>query len=408
MYQELSMARVEWLNEQWSQACADDDKPKLAQAFARSRAWPLLVASSGDLDRRALELLAEAQGSSAYGCLPRSAYTRKTRHLAFRLFSREGCLLHETVATPRSKYPYRLFNILNDLEAAAKIREDCPQTRDEYSASFISHYGAEGLTSEAALNELLSLALVCRTSTTRLESLHAHISRLLQANYRNAAKPSVDVVSAEYVLGRLRRRERERRRTRSGARATSCASLGSARSTDTTNNMQTWSSQRVCKKYSEFSSSCLRRSAVSVVHAPAFPGGKTIGGATPAAEMLPETRPGQNTAAALAVQHTSNNEASVPPAPVAPAVHTGNKEALMPLVAAASAVLRTSKNKRIPDQELVLLLPSSAPEADCSTERFNFKAWWEATVVAQSNGTALQSWQCAPAVSGSFGHQLRT
>ena len=112
---------------------------------------------------------------------------------------------------------------------------------------------------------------------------------------------------------------------------------------------------------------------------------KTSGGATPAAEMLP-------VAAASAVLRPSNEEALMPPVAAALAVpHTGNEEALMPPVAAASAVLRPSKNRRIPHEEL--LLPSSVPEAACSTERFNFKAWWEATVVAQSNEstTACQS-----------------
>ena len=123
--------------------------------------------------------------------------------------------------------------------------------------------------------------------------------------------------------------------------------------------------------------------------------------------MLPETRQGQNIAAALAVQHTGNNEASVPPVLVAPAMHTGNKEALMPPVAAASAMLRTSKNKRIPDEELVLLHPSSAPEAVCSTERFNFKAWWEATVVAQSNVSTTASQSALPFNLGNVRRQFR-
>jgi hypothetical protein len=128
--------------------------------------------------------------------------------VGFKLFSREGCLLHETVVQVHAGYPYRLFKLLLFPDMAGDIQGDCPKMRDKYSQSFIDFYQPD-LLSDAALSELLAVATVTKTSTARLESLHAMIARLLQANFRQVAKPGIGVVSADYVLGRLRRRERE-------------------------------------------------------------------------------------------------------------------------------------------------------------------------------------------------------
>jgi hypothetical protein len=110
-------------------------------AVTHSRQWPILEAAAGRLDRQAFGKLQHAQEyAAAYASLPKSHYSLRMRHLAFRMFSRQGCYLHQMVAVVHSGYSFRLFSLLRNADLEAAIGDECPKIKDEYSQRFLEHF----------------------------------------------------------------------------------------------------------------------------------------------------------------------------------------------------------------------------------------------------------------------------
>lgn len=174
----------------------------------RCREWPLLMAATAKESTRCMGELAALQDTQRWQHFPEARCTWQTQHLVFKMVSRQGCSIQEAVIIPCSQFPFRLFAVLVDPSALADVRQSCLSSRDTWTQSFLEKHDSPELPFEGKL-ELVLCVLVARMSTVRLESLNATIRRRLIASSTQVSKPSVATVSAEFMLGKARRREFE-------------------------------------------------------------------------------------------------------------------------------------------------------------------------------------------------------
>ena len=206
MHKEIEMSSAAWATKQLEKTTAgmNDDG---GVPLMTSAQWPILVAARGDLERRFFEELMATQEPKVYEGFPDAWRTSDVRHRLFKMMSRAGACVHELVRTVNKQFPYRLMLLAGQSgeEVANEIAASCGPSRDAYSASFLDKYEGQ-LQSQEALAELALVIMASRTSTTRLESLNATIRRHLTVMAVQAKKPSLVTVSAEFMLGKLRRR----------------------------------------------------------------------------------------------------------------------------------------------------------------------------------------------------------
>lgn len=174
---------------------------------------PLLMAAGGSAERKCLEDLELLHHADHYMGLLAHDITISTSHLIFRMLSREASSVYQRLVVRHRCFPYKLFLLLLDAPDAAHLEPYCEPSLDEYSKSFLTHFQGNLHSKEARL-ELAMVALWARTNTVKLESANATIRRRLVVASVQSKVPRLDKVSAETLLGNLRRREHERKHPR--------------------------------------------------------------------------------------------------------------------------------------------------------------------------------------------------
>lgn len=112
--------------------------------------------------------------------------------------------------TKHMRFPTKLFTLCLDPAPIDDLTESCESSRDEYTAGFLSRF-AGPLDAPAAVGELAMIVMAGRSSIARIESLNATIRRSLVAASVQTRRPDVPSLSADFVLGKVRRRERDLR-----------------------------------------------------------------------------------------------------------------------------------------------------------------------------------------------------
>ena len=136
---------------------------------------------------------------------PEDWRTMDVQHSLFRAFSRQGAAAHELVVTERRQFPFKLFRLLVEPGLQTELVESCAPSRDDFTAGFLEHFAGR-LLCEEAMMELTVLALAITTTTARLESINATIRRRVTILGTQTHPPSLDTVSAEFILGKFRRK----------------------------------------------------------------------------------------------------------------------------------------------------------------------------------------------------------
>lgn len=203
---ELELSSGSWQTLQASKVVHLPTNESVREAMS-IRDWPVLVAAKGSLDRKFLQDLEVAHDLNTWNAMLDRVKVVDFRHQMFKLLSRQGASCHELVISRRSQFPFRLFCLLLQSDSECKVSESCESSRDGYSASFLSHHAGK-LDDRQTLMELVVCVIVLRTSIVRIESLNATIRRHLTAAAVQCKTPSLAFVSAEFFLGKIRRRLR--------------------------------------------------------------------------------------------------------------------------------------------------------------------------------------------------------
>jgi len=205
--QELELSSGLWETKQNAKVVTTPVAP--GSTLLEGRSWLLLTCAQGRLEAQCMEGVASLDESLRTSSLQLGSIRLDIQTLLCQMISRAGCCIHQLLDCRRKVFPFRLFLLLEDRALAPEILATCSSSRDPYSESFIAYYKDTpgGLTSEIALNELAALVLVARTCTAPLECKNAQIRSLVQHSSIQTRRPSLDLVSARFLLRRLAIRE---------------------------------------------------------------------------------------------------------------------------------------------------------------------------------------------------------
>ena len=169
--------------------------------------WPLRVAFEGKLDQTVMDSIASLHDPRKLSAIPDGWKTVRYRHLMFRLLSREAAVIYELLVLLHRQFPFRLLKLTTDPSDAAGVANSCRSSRDAFSDHFIEKY-MDNLTAFEPLLILAILIILGRTSTSRIEALNAKLRKILMAKSNATKRPNITNISAEFMLAKLRSRER--------------------------------------------------------------------------------------------------------------------------------------------------------------------------------------------------------
>ena len=103
---------------------------------------------------------------------------------------------------------YMLFRLLVDPMVEAELLATCASSRDMYTRSCMETYASD-LSSQEALLELAMVVMNAKTSTVHLKCSNATLRRRFVLASTKVVTPELHSISAEFMLGKLRRRTYE-------------------------------------------------------------------------------------------------------------------------------------------------------------------------------------------------------
>ena len=198
-----------------SQLCLSSMEWDKQQRTAQAQAW----ASGRPVPQRDYMLTLAAQNTledTYFGALGRlffeesewklveeRKYTVSFRALAFRVLSRQGCLIHIDLRVPHRMPPFTLFRVLRSEDMAQVVASTPPCLLDEWSARILQRYPT--LVGEECKEVLHTHAKLASTNTAPIESRHSSLRRQLLGRSMQTWAMSFPVLSAEFLLQGSRR-----------------------------------------------------------------------------------------------------------------------------------------------------------------------------------------------------------
>ena len=114
--------------------------------------------------------------------LPALSSTIATQTLTFTLLSRAGCAIEEYLVRPHSRFPLRLFLLLEEPDAVDIIADAPPCLQDAFTKEFLASFGERGVGCADALACLEAVARVWRLDIADVECRHAALRRMFYNN----------------------------------------------------------------------------------------------------------------------------------------------------------------------------------------------------------------------------------
>lgn len=189
----------------WHRRQERAEAQRLASCGEGSREWPVTVACSGCMERRAQErmwmLLDDVR--MWQDLIPIDQQTVRLRSLTFRLLSTADALVETVIAQPHRQYPLKMFTLLAGAPPS-DVADDPPCMMDPWSLSFVADFSGIGLGSMEALSYLRTIASMIRLNISDIEASHASIRRRLHVRGVQTHPEGIEEVSAEFVLDKLR------------------------------------------------------------------------------------------------------------------------------------------------------------------------------------------------------------
>ena len=204
LHTELKMSSTYWEQAQRRQSM----ETMSAAGLLGGRKWPILRAATGEVDNECMKAIEDLHQTPWSEAAPKSWLTVKWRNILFRLLSREAAMIYMLLVMRHETFPFLLFLLLVDPAYADIIKGMCESSYDEFTAGFIAHYKDHGgIDGPRALLELAVIAIIVKTSTVRIEVLNGKLRKILRTRSNQTARPDLGVVSAEFLLSRVRARE---------------------------------------------------------------------------------------------------------------------------------------------------------------------------------------------------------
>ena len=146
------------------------------------------------------------RSTTAWAFLPLASSTLAFKSLAFRLLSRMGSCVQFMLKLPHSRFPFRLFLLLEDPSLSEVFACAKPCELDDFSKGFLETFREKGLFHPDALMALWCAALMMKVDISEIEARHASLRRLLR---RSPQAPAVadTQLSATWVCNQLAKRQ---------------------------------------------------------------------------------------------------------------------------------------------------------------------------------------------------------
>ena len=160
--------------------------------------YPIVIVAELQLEKELLVSLQDLFESDRWDILPQAARSTQMRHLIFKLLSRVGGLVHKLHEQPKSKYPTKLFKLVESPQLAASMERDVDCLKDEYTQSLEKTFG--GFQSEAFKKTLIHHASLTSLDIANVETLHASIRRQMTSRSCQIHTLSLGQASCEWVF----------------------------------------------------------------------------------------------------------------------------------------------------------------------------------------------------------------
>eukprot|EP00971_Amphidinium_carterae_P329654 6462242-Amphidinium_carterae.2 len=169
-----------------------------------SRSFPLVLASSGELEDNANGEYGLLLSASIWQVVPATCRTLSFRALCHRLLSRAAASIFQLLSVPHRQFPIALFRLLKDPSASKELEEQPDCIKDEWTLALQHQFGH--LHNPLCLGLIQAQAQSLKTDISTVESNHSSIRRLLVARSLQTHSLNVEACSAEWVLQNCRRR----------------------------------------------------------------------------------------------------------------------------------------------------------------------------------------------------------
>eukprot|EP00971_Amphidinium_carterae_P178338 3537993-Amphidinium_carterae.1 len=171
-----------------------------------SRDYMLTLASDLRLEGRFLKHLTAAFKTNLWELVSEDAVNTAFNHLAFRVLSRQGCLVEETMVQPHSCYPYAMFGLLTGSKTAGQVLAVPKCVLDPWSTEVCAMFPT---LTEMGLYHVLELhCTLASTTIASVESRHSSIRRqLVQRSVQTHVLP-LHCLSADWLFQNIRAAKR--------------------------------------------------------------------------------------------------------------------------------------------------------------------------------------------------------
>lgn len=171
------------------------------------RKFRAVVAAVGELENHFFQMVRERLlAQRHWSHMPPAARNINFQHLSSKLLSRMRCCVQQLLAAPHSRFPHRIFLLLEGPSLGDICLEEKDCMLDDFSQGLIAGYEDKGLGDPEALAVLRALALAWRLDFADVESRHASLRRSLKLSPQ-AKRPLQAVVSAFFAGRSLAKRQ---------------------------------------------------------------------------------------------------------------------------------------------------------------------------------------------------------
>lgn len=196
-----------YASEEWEKTQRGKIAEKLSHGPAAfsDREHRLAIAAQGKCDDtffEQLQLLFERE--ELWEQVPTSSYSTKFKALAFRMVSRAGCAVYELLALPHRAFPFQIFRLLAEPEAAETLLAVPDCLLDQWSLEMKRLHPT--FAGEVFLSKLAVLSQVLWKDISQLEARHATIRRLLLAASLQTHTQAFEDLSAQWLFLQFRKR----------------------------------------------------------------------------------------------------------------------------------------------------------------------------------------------------------
>ena len=202
MQAHLHMASAAWETEQRHR-----EAKAMQGDSGNHRQYRVVVAASQTLEDQFLVSVYDLLCSKAtWAFLPLASCTFAFKCLAFRMLSRMGSCVQYMLKLPHSRFPFKLFLLLEDPSLSEVFACAKPCELDDFSKGFLETFREKGLSHPDALMALQCLALLMKVDISGIEARHASIRRLL---HRTPQAPAFadSQLSATWVCTQFAKRQ---------------------------------------------------------------------------------------------------------------------------------------------------------------------------------------------------------